>query len=53
MADINVEYINVFLIAATQVMKDVCHINFNVGKPYVKPIEFDNESVVVNIGIAC
>lgn len=51
MADMNVEYINVFLMAATQVMKDVCHINFGVGKPYVKPTEFEAESVVVNIGI--
>ena len=51
MADINVEYINVFLMAATQVIKDVCHINFSVGKPYVKSTEFEEESVVVNIGL--
>lgn len=51
MADINVEYINVFLMAATQVMKDVCQMNLNVGRPYVKPTEFEKDSVVVNIGI--
>lgn len=51
MDDLNVEYINVFLMAATQVIKDVCHINFEVGKPYVKETAFDGDSVVVNIGL--
>ena len=51
MADMNVEYINVFLLAATQVMKDVCQMHFTVGKPYVKATEFDRESIVVNIGV--
>ena len=51
MADINVEYINVFLKAAAQVMKDVCQMNLSIGRPYVKQTEFENETVVVNIGI--
>ena len=51
MADMNVEYINVFLMAATQVMKDVCQVHFTVGKPYVKATEFDREYMVVNIGV--
>ena len=51
MADINVEYINVFLMAAAQVMKDVCQMNLSIGRPYVKQTEFENETVVVNIGI--
>ena len=51
MADMNVEYIYVFLLAATQVMKDVCQVHFTVGKPYVKATEFDREYLVVNIGV--
>lgn len=41
MADINVEYINVFLKAAAQVMKDVCQMNLSIGRPYVKQTEFE------------
>lgn len=51
MADMNVEYINVFLMAATQVMKDMCQLQVGVGKPYVKPTEFDSESIVISIGV--
>lgn len=51
MGDMNVEQINVFLMAATQVMKDMCQLQLSVGKPYVKPTEFDKESIVVSIGI--
>lgn len=51
MADMNVEYINVFLVAATQVMRDMCQLQLGVGKPYVKPTEFDRDMIVVSIGI--
>lgn len=51
MADMNVEYINVFLVAATQVMKEMCQLQLAIGKPYVKPTEFDKDSIVVSIGI--
>lgn len=52
MADnMNVEYINVFLLAATQIMKDMCQLQLSVGKPYVKPMEFDKETIVVSIGV--
>ncbi len=51
MADMNIEYINPFLMAATQVMKDVCQLKLEMGKPYVKPTEFEKESIVVSIGI--
>lgn len=51
MADMNVEYINVFLMAATQVMKDMCQMQFTIGKPFVKPMEFEAESTVVTIGV--
>lgn len=51
MADMNVEYINVFLMAATQVMKDMCQLQLGVGKPYVKATEFDTDTIVVSIGV--
>lgn len=51
MAEINVEVINPFLMAATSVMKDMCQIEGKVGKPYVKKTEFDGNSVVIMIGI--
>lgn len=51
MADMNIEYINPFLMAATQVMKDVCQLKLEMGKPYVKPTEFEKDSIVVSIGI--
>lgn len=51
MADMNVEYINPFLMAATQVMEGMCQIKPAIGKPYVKPTEFAKDSIVVSIGI--
>lgn len=51
MAEINVEFINPFLIAATSIMKDMCQFDTQVGKPYVKTTEFDQESVVIMIGV--
>lgn len=50
-ADINVECINPFLIAATSIMRDMCHINVKVGKPYVKTTEFDENTVLIMIGV--
>lgn len=51
MADINVEYINPFLMAASSVMKNMCQLDMKVGKPYVKTSEFANDSVIIMIGI--
>lgn len=51
MSDINVNYINPFLMAATSIMKQLCQIDMKVGKPYVKTTEFHDDSVVIMIGI--
>ena len=51
MADINVECINPFLMAATSILKDMCQIDLNVGKPYVKTTDFESESVIIMIGV--
>ena len=51
MADMNIEYINPFLMASTQVLKDMCQLKTEMGKPYVKPTEFGADTIVVSIGI--
>ena len=48
---INVEYINPFLMAATNINKDICQIDMQVGKPYVKQTAFADDSVIIMIGI--
>ena len=48
---INVEYINPFLMAATNIIKDICQIDMQVGKPYVKQTAFADDSVIIMIGI--
>lgn len=51
MAEINVECINPFLMAATSIMKDACQIDMKIGKPYVKTTEFQADSVIIMIGV--
>lgn len=51
MADINVEHINPFLMAATSIMKDACQMEMKIGKPYVKTTEFEQNSVIIMIGV--
>ncbi|MBO5459628.1 MAG: chemotaxis protein CheX [Lachnospira sp.] len=51
MADLSVEYINPFLMAATSVIKDICQIDVRVGRPYVKTTEFESDSVIIIIGV--
>lgn len=51
MADINVEFINPFLMAATSIMRDMCQLNVSIGKPYVKTTEFDRDSIIIMIGV--
>lgn len=51
MADINVEHINPFLMAATTIMRDACQMEMKIGKPYVKTTEFQQDSVIIMIGV--
>lgn len=51
MAELNVEYINPFLMAATSILRDACQMEMKIGKPYVKTTEFDNDSVLIMIGV--
>lgn len=51
MADINVECINPFLMAATSIMRSMCQMELQIGKPYVKTNEFGQDSVLIMIGV--
>ena len=51
MAGISVDLINPFLMATTTIMKNICQTDMSIGKPYVKTIEFSEESVAIMIGI--
>lgn len=51
MAELSVEYINPFLASATSIMKSMCQLDVKIGKPYVKTTEFENDSLVIMIGV--
>jgi chemotaxis protein CheX len=51
MADISVEYINPFIMAASTILKDICQIDMKIGKPYLKTTEFAQDSVIIMIGV--
>ena len=51
MAEINVECINPFLMATTSILRDMCQLELKVGKPYVKTTEFENNSILIMIGV--
>ena len=47
----NVEYINPFLSAAKSVMKDICQIDTDMGKPYLTKTMFEGDKFVIMVGI--
>jgi len=51
MTDLNVEFINPFLIATAGILKDMCQIELKVGKPYIKTNEFADDSILIMIGV--
>ena len=51
MTDINVEFINPFLMATAGVLKDMCQIEVKVEKPYIKTSEFAEDSILIMIGV--
>ena len=51
MAEMNVDCINPFLEAAIAIVRDACQIELKVGKPYVKPVEFTEDTVIILIGV--
>lgn len=51
MAEMNAEHINPFLVSATRILKDMCFIDSKVGKPFLTDCQFDNDSVIIVIGV--
>lgn len=51
MGGMNADYINPFLIASTKILKDMCFIDAKIGKPSVKPTEFNHDTLVIIIGV--
>lgn len=51
MAEINVECINPFLMAASSIFRDACQMELKIGKPYVRTTEFESDSVIIMIGV--
>lgn len=51
MAQMNIEYINPFLVAASSVVQTACGIKLTAGKPYVKTTSFDDTSIVICLGV--
>ncbi len=51
MPEINVDYINPFLMAATRVFEDVCQVKTTVGKPFIKKNPYSEEEAVILIGV--
>lgn len=51
MAEMNAEHINPFLVSATRILKDMCFIDSKVGKPFLTNCQFDNDSIIIVIGV--
>lgn len=51
MASINADHINVFLMATSKILQDMCGYNPKIGKPSVKSCEFKDDTVVIMIGV--
>lgn len=51
MAGMNADHINPFLIAGTQVLKNMCFVDAQIGKPYLKDATFTSDSLVIIIGV--
>lgn len=52
MAGLSADYINPFIIASTKLLKELCYMEVQLGKPYVKTTEFDHQSLVITIGLS-
>ena len=51
MAGLSADYINPFIIASTKLLKDLCFMEVQMGKPYVKTEDFNNQSLVIMIEV--
>jgi chemotaxis protein CheX len=51
MAELGVQYINPFLMATKSVVEQVCQVQIQVGKPYLKSVNYDAETLLIMIGV--
>lgn len=51
MGSINAEHINVFLMATSKILQDMCGYNPTIGKPSVKGCDFKDDTIVIMIGV--
>lgn len=45
------EHINPFLMAATEVLKQMCMVETTIGKPYLKEAKFTHDAFIIIIGV--
>ncbi|PKM93193.1 MAG: chemotaxis protein CheX [Firmicutes bacterium HGW-Firmicutes-1] len=48
---VNVEYINPFIEAAQTVIRDFCHVEARVGKPYLSQATYEGNTLMIIVGI--
>lgn len=51
MAAVSVEHVNIFLVAAGKILKDMCQIDAKIGKPMLRDAAFTEESIVIIVGL--
>ncbi len=49
--EMNIEHINPFLLATKKVLKDMCGVDLAVGTPYVKKEKFNEDTIVICLGV--
>ncbi|HKL79320.1 MAG TPA: chemotaxis protein CheX [Mobilitalea sp.] len=50
MATLNADHINPFLMASTNILREMCFVEAKLGKPYVKDPVFLDNTIVILIG---
>lgn len=48
--NINVDHINPFLMASTNILKNMCKIDASIGKPFIKSPAFFADTLIILIG---
>lgn len=48
---VNVDYINPFIAASKSVLKEICGIDVNLGKPYITKSVFEGDKFLIIVGI--
>ncbi|MBU5478680.1 chemotaxis protein CheX [Eubacterium sp. MSJ-13] len=45
------EHVNPFIISVSKIMKDICMLDLNMGKPFVKDDKYEGDSSLIKLGI--